>query len=518
MMARLTTEKQASEDSSFTPNRGPNDVYRVAIAGFLHESNTFLSVPTSFDLFASTSYFAGPDLVDRWINGRHELSGMLAGAKANEWELRPLLATFAVPSGTIEAEAFERIATEILAQLKDCGPTDGLLLALHGATVSEEFPDADGEILRRIRQQVGPDTPIVCTLDLHANVSRQMVQHATAITAYRSNPHLDQYQRGLEAADLMGRILRGEVDPVMAIETPPLVIEIAQQHTPKKPAKQLYDDVQAVLAWPGILSASVAMGFYYADVEEMGVSFLAVADGNVALADRAAKWMAERAWSRRNEFVASLPLVSEAVRMAAQRENTPVVLLDVGDNVGGGSPGDSTILLEEIYRQNVSNTLMVLCDPEAVRACVATGVREHIQLQVGAKTDKLHGSPVPIEGRIRTISDGLFTETQVRHGGWTHNDQGLTAVIETPEQHTIILTSRRMAPMSLEQLLSLGIHPERKRILIVKGVVAPRAAYEPVAAEFIAVDTPGVTSNNPRHFDYRRRRKPLFPLEPDARY
>jgi len=493
-------------------------VYRVAIAGFLHESNTFLFVPTTFDLFESTSYSVGPAIVERWLNGRHELSGMLAGAKAHGWELLPLLATFAVPSGTIEAEAFERIASEMLAQLKASGPIDGLLLALHGATVSEDFPDADGEILRRMRQHVGPDIPIVCSLDLHANVSRQMVQHANAITAYRSNPHLDQYQRGLEAADLMGRILRGEAKPVMAIETPPLVIEIAQQHTANEPAKQLYDDLEAVLAWPGILSASVAMGFYYADVEEMGASFLAVADGDAALASRAAKWMAERAWNRRNEFVASLPSVSEAVRMAAQRERTPVVLLDVGDNVGGGSPGDSTILLEEIYRQNVSNALVVLCDPKAVAACVAKGVREPIELQVGAKTDTLHGSPVSIQGRIRTISDGLFIETQVRHGGWTHNDQGITVVIETPEEHTIVLTTRRMAPMSLEQVLSLGIHPERKRVLIVKGVVAPRAAYEPVAAEFLVVDTPGVTSNNPRHFDYRRRRKPLFPLEADARY
>lgn len=493
-------------------------MYRVAIAGFLHESNTFLSVPTTYDLFASTSYSVGPTLVERWINGKHELSGMLAGAQANGWELCPLLATFAVPSGTVTSDAFERIAGEMLAQLEAAGPIDGLLLALHGATVSEDNPDADGEILGRIRRYTGPDLPIVCTLDLHANVSRQMVEHATAITAYRSNPHLDQYARGLEAADLMGRVLRGEVRPVMSLETPPLVIEIAQQHTPNEPAKGLYDDLQNVLEWPGILSASVAMGFYYSDVAEMGTSFLAVADGDPTLADRAARWMAQRAWSRREEFVASLPSAAEAVHMAASRERTPVVLLDVGDNVGGGSPGDSTILLEEIHRQGVSGAMVVLCDPAAVKLCVEKGVREHIELQVGGKTDTLHGAPVKVQGRIRMISDGMFTETQVRHGGWTHNDQGVTAVIETPEDHTIVLTTRRMAPMSLEQVLSLGIHPERKRILIVKGVVAPRAAYEPVAAEFIVVDTPGVTSNNPRHFTYRSRRRPLFPIESDARY
>jgi microcystin degradation protein MlrC len=150
-------------------------VYRVGIAGFLHESNTFLPVPTGFDLFASTSYSTGAALVDRWLGGNHEISGMLAGATANGWDLRPLLATFAVPSGTIEAACFERIAGDMLAQLESAGPLDALLLALHGATVSEQFPDADGELLRRLRQHAGPDLPIVCTLDLHANVSRQMV-------------------------------------------------------------------------------------------------------------------------------------------------------------------------------------------------------------------------------------------------------------------------------------------------------------------------------------------------------
>jgi microcystin degradation protein MlrC len=491
---------------------------QIGVAGFLHESNTFLSVPTTLEHFRSTGYSVGTDLVDRWGSSRHELGGMLEGAKANGWDIHALLATFAVPSGTIEASCFEHIASELLRRLDEAMPLDGLLIALHGATVSADYPDADGEILRRLREKLGPTFPIVCTLDLHANVSQQMARHATAITAYRSNPHLDQHQRGLEAAELMGRILSGSMQPVVALEAPPFFIEIAQQQTVNSPAREMYEDINAVLAWRGILSASVAMGFYYADVAEMGTSFLAVADGDVALAQRAAKWMARRAWDRRGEFVATLPSPEEAVRAAGRSERLPVVLMDVGDNVGGGSPGDSTILLEEIYKQEVSNALVILYDPEAVKACIERGVRQKIELEVGGKTDGKHGRPVRIRGRVRCLSDGLYTETQVRHGGWTHNDQGITAVVETQEQHTIVLTSRRMAPMSLEQILTLGIHPERKRILIVKGAVAPRAAYEPVAGEIVVTDTPGVTSNNPRNFDYRHRRKPLYPLEPDAEY
>jgi microcystin degradation protein MlrC len=181
--------------------------------------------------------------------------------------------------------------------------------------------------------------------------------------------------------------------------------------------------------------------------------------------------------------------------------------MDVGDNVGGGSPGNSTVLLEEVLRQKATGALVVLYDPEGVEACVAAGVRAAVELRI-----------VPVRARVKTISDGLFVETQVRHGGWGASDQGTTVVVETEERHTIVLTSRRMPPMSLEQLLSLGIHPERKQILIVKGVVAPRAAYEPIAARIILVDTPGVTANDPRCFTYRRRRRPLYPLEEDAAY
>ncbi|MCI0418163.1 MAG: MlrC C-terminal domain-containing protein, partial [Acidobacteria bacterium] len=303
-----------------------------------------------------------------------------------------------------------------------------------------------------------------------------------------------------------------------ALKCPPLLISISKQDTSQSPALGLYEDALEVMTWPGILSASVAMGFYYADVEEMGASFLAVADKNRELAVKAARWMVQRAWERRQDFVGQLLSPAEAVRRAAQSAAAPIVLMDVGDNVGGGSAGDSTILLHEILKHGVSNALVVLYDPESVTRCVAAGVRQPVALQAGAKTDQLHGKPVPIQGKVRLISDGVFVETQVRHGGWGLNDQGITAVVETEQQHTMVFTSRRMAPMSLEQLLSLGLKPERKKILIVKGVIAPRAAYEPVAAEIILVDTPGSTSANPSSFTFHYRRHPLYPLEPDAEY
>jgi microcystin degradation protein MlrC len=480
-------------------------------------SSTCLS-PVVYDQFASTSLTRGPELVERWRGAYHELGGFLAGAEDCGFIAVPLLATFAVPGGTVQTVAFERIIGDLLDAIAQAQPLDGVLLALHGATVVEDYPDADGEMLRRIRTDVGPDLPIVVTLDLHANVSREMVELSTAIVMYQSNPHLDQQERGIEAAVMMARILRGEIRPVQALESPPMLIRISRQYTAELPARMLYNAVGDSRARTGIISASAAMGFPYSDVVEMGASFLAIADGNLTLAHETARWMASRAWECRADFAGPLPTPTEAVNMAARSPRGPVVLMDIGDNVGGGGPGDSTILLMEIIRQGVPNTLVILYDPEAVAECVRAGARQAVRLRVGAKTDRRHGEPVEITGRIRNIADGLYVERQIRHGGWTHNDQGVTAVVETSQEHTIVLTSRRMAPMSLEQVLSLGLYPEQKRVLVVKGVVAPRAAYDPVASQTILVDTPGITRDDPARFQYRYRRRPLYPLEPDARY
>lgn len=491
---------------------------RVGIAAFLHESNTFLGVPTTLEHFRSTSWTEGKAIRERWSGALHEIGGLLDGTDAEGLQAVPLLATYAVPGGTVTSEAFDVIAEKIIALLEEALPLDGMLVALHGATVAGNYADADGEILRRIRSVLGPDIPLIATLDLHANVSERMVDNSDALVFYRSNPHLDQRERGLEAARLMARTLRREIRPVQAIEMPPWVIPIDRQYTREEPASLLYAAADDAMGCPGILSASVAMGFYYADVEEMGVSFLAVADGDVALARRTARMMAKRAWDRRAEFGSRLISPPEAVRHAARAQNIPVALFDVGDNVGGGSPGDSTILLEELQRQGVRNYLVVLYDPSSVARCVEAGVRNNVSLEVGAKTDRLHGRPIPVLGRVRVLADGVFLEHEVRHGGWGKNDQGLTAVVETADEGSIVLTSRRMAPMSLQQILSVGCQPQTKRAIVVKGVVAPRAAYEPVCREILLVDTPGVTAGNPARFTYRNRRRPLYPLEPEAAY
>lgn len=491
---------------------------RLAVLGFSHETNTFAPMRTDDQQFAVAGILRGDEIIRRHRGAHSTLAGFLEASDRLGFEAVPLLFAQTEPAGMITRDAFDHIVGEMLDLLRAHGPWDGVLLANHGAAVAEGYPDADGEIVQRLRALVGPEVPIGMALDLHGNVSQQMIANATAAVFYRTNPHLDAAPRAFECAELIVRTIKGEIHPVQALETPPLVINIVKQFTGDEPMRGLMADCDEVIRRHGMLSASVIEGYPYADVPEMGMSFLAIHDGDGRAARDAARWLARRAWERREQMVGQIPSPTEALQAAAAAPRGPVVLMDVGDNIGGGSPGDSTILLAEARRLGVRSFLQTLFDPEAVHRCVAAGVGSTITVPVGGKTDNRHGRPVELTGRVRLIADGRFEEPKPIHGGGRYFDAGVTAVIETADDYTIVLTSRRIGNTSIQQMYSLGIRPEMKRIVVAKGVVSPRPAYEPIAAQIILVNTPGVTSADLSTFSYQNRRRPLFPFEREATY
>jgi microcystin degradation protein MlrC len=222
-------------------------------------------------------------------------------------------------------------------------------------------------------------------------------------------------------------------------------------------------------------------------------------------------------WATRDRLVLNVPEAAEAVRRASAASRFPVALIDLGDNIGGGSSGDSTFILDELLKQKAQGWVVAIADPQAAKAAFQSGVGQTFEGLVGGKTDKLHGAPVRVRGRVRSLHEGKYIETEVRHGGGRYWDMGHTAVIEaagsTPDMpNLLLLTMKRSSPNSLHQLISVGVYPERQRILVVKGAIAPRAAYEPIAAQIIEVDTPGVTAVNPARFTYKLVRRPLFGL------
>lgn len=494
---------------------------RVGILSLLHESNTFLSTPTTLELFQKDRLLIGPAIRERLGKANHEISGFMQGLDAQGIEVLPIFAALATPSGRITRDCCVSLVTMMLEQLDAALKVgiDGLLVAPHGAGVSENEPDLDGYWLTQVRQRVGPGMPVICTLDLHANVSARMIAACDASIGYRTNPHLDHLQTGLKAADLMARTLRGEIKPVQRAAFPRIAINIERQLTATSPCKDLYAFADAQLAGKHrgkLVSNSVLLGFPYADVAEMGTSTIAVTDNDPQraqqLADELANWILER----RSDFVGHFISPAEAVTMAATGE-WPVTLLDMGDNVGGGSSADGTILAHELLRQKVGPAVVAIYDPKVQQQARDAGVGAKLELSIGGKTDTLHGEPLVGRFEVLSVNDGRWHETQPRHGGMVDFNQGATTVVRTctdPKAGlTVILNSRRTMPASIGQITSCGLDPAQFRVLVAKGVHAPVAAYQPVSKRLIRVNTPGVTCADMRQLNYLHRRKPLFPFE-----
>lgn len=486
------------------------------MGGILHESNTFSSDLTDLDDFGSRALRRGDEIPEEFARSQHEVGGFIEGAETHGLDLVYTLVASATPAGPVTDRAFEALTSELVDRLSRAGPIDGILLALHGAMVVESHPDGDAEVLRRLRKAFGDDVPIVVTHDAHANVAPVEVELSTALVLYKEVPHVDQRERGKHAARIMARIVTDGVKPVQAIEKPLLLYNILFHNTNREPMLPLVQEARRLEDTNSkILGVSVPVGYQYADVPHMGPSVVVVTDGDRDLARTEAKRLAAMMWEHRKVMKLELPDAAAAVNRAMAESNTPVVLVEMGDNIGGGSAGDSTAILEELVRQNARGYVFAMFDPEAVRHAVEVGVGGDFDLQVGGKSDDLHGAPVRIRGKVKLIYDGRYIETAVRHGGRRYLDQGLTAVIHaegsTPDlPNVVLLNSKRHTPFSLGQLTSAGVVPERQRILVVKAAVAFRAAYEPIAGTIIEVDTPGLTAVNPKRFTYKHARADMF--------
>ena len=486
---------------------------KIGILGLIHESNSFVAKQTRM---ANFNISRGNDIRTQWSHTHHEIGGFIQATHDKNLCLLPLLTATATPSGILTRNTYETILEEMTEVLSE-NPVDGLLLALHGAMVAEGYDDADGNTAKQLRGELGADIPIVMTLDCHANISKQMVENVDAAILYRTNPHIDQYERGREAVALIERTLPSEVRPTQYLEQVPIVINISKQNTREDPLHSLMNEIERIRSKKEVLSVSLGLGFAFSDVEKMGTSIIVVTDDNQDTAKNIAGILGRSAWDMKEKFLCELPSPAEAVKEAGLVNGT-VVLMDVGDNVGGGSPGDSTILLREILAQDLEKSMVILTDPEAVQRCLRTPIGESLTLTVGAKQDSLHGTPIEVQGILRGIHDGMFTEDEPRHGGQREFNQGTTAIIETQKKHMIILNSIRTPPFSLNQISSLGIDPREQKIIIAKGVIAPVAAYEPIAEKIIAVNTLGSTSADIYSFQYRHRRFPLYPFEADTTY
>ena len=494
----------------------------VGIGGVMHESNSFnptKTVVSDFEGMRGTTSLTGADLLASLRKGNTEISGYLDGADGEKFDVYPAYIASAIPKGPLTKDTFETVTNRLVSSLKAAPKLDGILLALHGAMVADGYPQADEEIVRRVRAAFGPAIPIVVTHDFHGNPSPELVKLCTALVGYQQNPHLDTRLRGRRAASIMARTLRGEIKPVQAIVKPPMVYNIIFQNTyaePLLPITKATMDLEK--SNPKILAVTVMGGYQYSDVPYMGPSVVVVTNGDQALAEKEAKRFGDMLWADRSRIVLKIPDPAAAVKEAMAATKFPVSLFDTGDNVGGGSSADSTFILQELVAQKAMGWVMTIADPAAVDAAAKAGIGGAFNMPVGGKTDNLHGKPLPIRGKVKSLHDGEYIETEIRHGGGRYFSMGRTAVIEVDggtrdDKNLLVLTTRRIVPYSMHQIVSLGIYPERQKILVAKGTVAPRAAYEPVSARIILVDSPGSTAVNPARFTFKNVRQKLWGLQ-----
>lgn len=486
---------------------------RIAIGGFFHESNTFCRPLTELADYERTRLYQGAEMLAPLRGTDTEIGGFLRAAEELGFEAVPTYYAWAWPSGPLTDHCFRTILDRLKAEIEAALPLDGVLIQVHGAMVTESEDDPDGTILAAIRSRLPPGVPLVATFDFHANLSPLMVSACDALIGYDTYPHVDLSDRGYEAAGLLVRTIRGEIRPTMALSKPPLMPHIVRQRTADGPMAEMMALAREAEREPGVLRVSVAGGFAYADVPRMGMGILAITDGDEPLAADVAEGLAEEAWARRERFTETLLSPEAAVRqaLAAPPGAGPVVLADVADNVGGGAPGDGTVLLAELLRQKADGAVVMLADPEAVDRCLEAGVRASVTLTVGGKVDRLHGDPHTVIGTVRALTDGIFRNRGPMRDGLL-DDMGRTAVVQV-EGVTLILTERKLPMWNLEQLRSCGVEPTRQRIIVCKGAIAHRAAYAPIAQQMLEVETPGSCSGDVRRFTYEHIRRPLYPID-----
>jgi microcystin degradation protein MlrC len=490
---------------------------RVFLAMLSHETNTFSNVPTDRAQFEARDLSYGGEIVEAYRGTGTCLGGMIGAAERLGMTLMPSVAASASPAGLVTRDIYQHVKQRMLTDLKAAGRLDGVLLDLHGAMVPEGVDDGEGDIITAVREAVGPDVPIAVTLDFHGNLGRGMIAGADLLHGYKTYPHVDMAERGAEAAERLAQVIAGRIKPTAAWRKPPLMPPLGRQGTARGPMRRLYDLADEMERDPKVVSISLFAGFPYADIPDAGLGIYVVTDDDEALAERLADQLARVAWEHRHEFIHTALPVKDAVAKALAAEGRPIVLADMADNTGGGAAGDGTEILRELLRVGArSATVACIWDAAAAQACAKAGVGASVTLDVGGKVDDRHGAPVRVTGTVRTLSDGRFIHRGPMMTGLPGR-LGVTAVLDVNDVK-VILISHRWQTLDPEMIRFVGIDPLRENILVVKSTIHYRAAFEPIAKEIIEVDAPGLSSSNLARFEYRRVRRPIFPLDPDTVY
>jgi microcystin degradation protein MlrC len=492
---------------------------RIAVGAISHETNAFSPISTPLAAFQEgTGIQVGQELLDRSRGKRSWIGGFLTVAEREGWEVVGTVGADAMTSGLVAAGAWNEICSLLVEPIREQGSFDGILLGLHGAMIAENEPDAEGGFVRAVRQVVGPDVPIIVAMDLHGNITPEFCGLVNGVFAHDTNPHVDSYERAVEAAECLAAVLDGTLSrPRVVIRKLPLLPPSINMRTAEGPMRTLFERAFEWESVPNIVNVGVFGGYPTSDFEQAGSSIV-VTTTDPELGQRCANELGRLAWEIRDQFIKPLHTIvsglDEAERLLAEGGPGPVVLADLGDNPGGGGPSDMTDLLWELVKRRLPGSVACVWDPETVRQAIRVGVGNEAEFSIGARTlTEGVAGPLVVRGLVRALSDGWFTA----HGPVQADHDvalGPTALIDVVGLK-LVVTSLRDAPNDQGYFKVVGIEPAWEPLLVIKSRGHFRADFEPISRAIIEINSPGPSNHDQSTFQYRRVRRPIWPLDPE---
>src|SRR5215475_10810637 len=468
---------------------------RIAVGGFLHETNTFAPTKATYDAFVHgggwPSMALGTDVLKVMRKINVGLAGFVDAADDNGWELVPTISCAASPSAHVTKDAFERVVKVMVDGIASAGAIDAVYLDLHGAMVTEHHDDGEGEILARVRQVIGNDIPLVVSLDLHANVTPEMVAHADALIAYRTYPHVDMADTGRACAKHLALLLKTKQRFAKAFRQLPFLIPISWQATLDQPTKGIYEKL-AALQDETVPTLSFAPGFPAADFPDCGASVFAYGRTQ-ADADKAADAITAIIEGHEDDFDGRIYSPDEGVRLAMELSKTarkPIVIADTQDNPGAGGDSDTTGMLRALVRNGATRAATgVIYDPESAKAVHAAGEGATITLALGGKSGITGDAPYQETFIVEKLSDGNFIAPGPYFGGRAM-EMGPSACLRIGDVRAVVASHKaQLADQAMYRYV--GIEPTEQKILVNKSSVHFRADFEPIAETLLICAAPG---------------------------
>jgi microcystin degradation protein MlrC len=488
---------------------------RVAVGGISHETNTFCRGESTLANFQERAWAEGEEMIERNRGVRNYIGGIIDAAEQQGIELVPTFFASATPSATISADTYATLRGNLLGALNAVGEVDAVCLTLHGAGVADGVDDIEGDIIQHVRVLYGPDMPIVVTLDLHGNITDQMVEHADALLGVNLYPHTDSYDRGVEAIELIPKLVAGVVRPVMHLTVLPMMVPSTT--TNLSPAKDVNELCWEMETRDGVIDCTFYHGFAPADIPKVGISVLAIADGDADLARQVSEGIAGHIWEIREQFRVTPTPPAEAFRQALETDGRPVIINEKADNPGGGGPGDGTHLLRAMIEADLQEACFgFMYDPETAAQAHAAGVGSTIDIRLGGKTEELHGEPIEARAYVKALTDGRFIQqSPMGRGGKVDLGKMARLVIGGID---VLVSSIRTQTLDDEVFKLHGIDVTRYKIVAIKSSNHFRAGFEPISHAIIRADTPGLVSADLSTFDYKRLQRPIWPLDDDTTF